>query len=290
MTELPIPTPDKLMWPTLKAIRELGGSARNAEIEAKVIEIEKYSDAVIAVMHTDRQTKIQYRLAWARTQLKTIGALESRETTVWVLTDVGQNISESKMMEVLKVQRSRDAMLKSQAKKALNAGDNDDGVGGDDVVVIGEPWIDEMLDLMNNLSPAGFESLCQRILREHGFVNVVRTGGSNDKGIDGRGTLKTGLLSWDVIFQCKRYKESVGSQQMREFKGTMTARSEKGLFMTTGTFTKDAVIESKRDGARPIELFDGEALCRLMREKNLGLKVVMEENVTVQKDFFDQFR
>ena len=274
------------MWPIIIAMRELGGSARNTEIEQKVIEIENYSIEVIAVMHTNlRQTKLQYRLAWARTRLKNIGALESRETTLWVLTDKGWNITESDLLSEYKKFRTSEAVLRDQAREVSDIASDDE-----DVVVIGEPWIDEMLDLMKSLRPAGFENLCKRILREHGFEDLQLTGGSNDKGIDGRGTLKMGLLSWDVIFQCKRYADKVSSPDMQRFKGTMTGRNEKGLFITTGTFTKEAVNEAKRDGTRPIDLIDGEALCRLMKEKNLGLKVVTKEDVTVEKEFFDQFQ
>lgn len=286
MTELTIPHEQKLMWPIITAMRELGGSARNTEIEQKVIEIENYSNELIAVMHTNlRQTKLQYRLAWARTRLKNIGALESRETTLWVLTDNGWSITESDLLSEYKKFRTSEAVLRNQARKVSDIASDDE-----DVVVVGEPWIDEMLDLMKSLRPAGFENLCKRILREHGFEDLQLTGGSNDKGIDGRGTLKMGLLSWDVIFQCKRYADKVSSPDMQRFKGTMTGRNEKGLFITTGTFTKEAVNEAKRDGTRPIDLIDGEALCRLMKEKNLGLKVVTREDVTVEKEFFNQFQ
>ena len=275
------------MWPTIIAMRGLGGSARNSEIEQKVIEIENYSNEVIAVMHSNlRQTKLQYRLAWARTRLKNIGALESRETTLWVLTDKGRNITESSLLAEYKNFRTSEAVLRNQAREVSDIARDDE----EDVVVVGEPWIDEMLDLMKSLKPSGFENLCKRILREHGFEDLQLTGGSNDKGIDGRGTWKMGLLSWDVIFQCKRYAEKVSSPDMQRFKGTMTGRNEKGLFITTGAFTKEAVNEAKRDGTRPIDLIDGEALCRLMKEKNLGLKVVTKEDVTVEKEFFDQFK
>lgn len=287
MTELTIPQEYQLMWPTIIAMRGLGGSARNSEIEQKVIEIENYSNEVIAVMHSNlRQTKLQYRLAWARTRLKNIGALESRETTLWVLTDKGRNITESSLLAEYKNFRTREAVLRNQAREVSDIARDDE----EDVVVVGEPWIDEMLDLMKSLKPSGFENLCKRILREHGFEDLQLTGGSNDKGIDGRGTWKMGLLSWDVIFQCKRYAEKVSSPEMQRFKGTMTGRNEKGLFITTGAFTKEAVNEAKRDGTRPIDLIDGEALCRLMKEKNLGLKVVTKEDVTVEKEFFDQFK
>ena len=286
VTELTIPQEYQLMWPTIIAMRKLGGSARNSEIEQKVIEIENYSNEVIAVMHTNmRQTKLQYRLAWARTRLKNLGALESRETTLWVLTEKGQKITQSTLLAEYKNFRTNEAVLRNKSREASDIASDDE-----DVVVVGEPWIDEMLDLMKSLRPSGFENLCKRILREHGFEDLQLTGGSNDKGIDGRGTWKMGLLSWDVIFQCKRYAEKVSSPDMQRFKGTMTGRNEKGLFITTGTFTKEAVNEAKRDGTRPIDLIDGEALCRLMKEKNLGLKVVIKEDIKVEKEFFDQFK
>jgi restriction system protein len=292
MTELIIPTPDKLMWPTLKAIRELGGSARNSEIEVKVIEIEKYSDEVIASMHNERQSRIQYRLAWARTQLKTIGAVESRETTVWVLTDIGQSISESNMYEALKNLRKRDAESKSRAKADLVVGEEVVGLSNNEVAAVGEPWIDEMLEVIKKITPNGFERLCQRILREAGFENVELTKGSNDKGIDETGTMRMGILSWEVMFQCKRYEDKVSSPQMRDFKGAMAGRSEKGLFMTTGKFSKEAEIESKRDGTPPIDLYDGEDLCRLMKRLGLGVNVVkvVSEEIEVQGDFFNNYK
>ena len=291
MSNAIIPTHEDLMWPTLRAIRELGGSARNLEIEVKVIEIGSYSEDVIAFMHNERQSKIQYRLAWSRTWLKNIGALESREATVWILTDLGQNISEAEMQEAVRVWRSRYVDRKKKEKIDLDGGDEEGSLG---MTIAGaegvaEAWIDEMLDAIKKLSPQGFERLCQRILRESGFENVELSPGSNDKGIDGTGTLRMGILSWDVIFQCKRYAEKVGSPDMQRFKGTMAGRSEKGLFMTTGTFTFEAIAESKRDGAPPVDLYDGTALCRLMKELNLGVKVVAKEEIQVQGDFFGQY-
>jgi restriction system protein len=294
MTSFPIPTHEELMWPTLKAIREMGGSARNLEIEARVIANEKYSDEVVAVMHNARISKIRYRLAWARTWLKNSGALESRESTVWVLTELGQKCSETEMREAANKWRVRYFELKRQATKSGINGE-DSGLGNsenevDDVVGVGETWIDEMLELIKGLPPEGFERLCQRILREAGFEDVKLTPGTNDKGIDGTGTLRMGILSWDVIFQCKRYADKVGSPDMQRFKGTMAGRSEKGLFITTGTFTKEAEIEAKRDGSPPVDLFDGEALCQLMKRFNLGLEVVVKEEVIVAEEFFNQFK
>jgi len=288
-----IPTHNDLLWPTIKAIRELGGSARNAEIEARVIANEKYSDEVVGTMHNARETKIQYRLAWARTWLKNAGALESRESTVWVLTELGRTCSSSELDEAVKKWRSRYFEIKKQAVKELSEADNNHrATVSEDVedVEIGDSWIDEMLEVIKNLPPVGFERLCQRILREAGFENVELTPGSNDKGIDGTGTLRMGILSWDVIFQCKRYEGKVSSPDMQRFKGTMRGRSEKGLFITTGTFTKEAEIEANRDGSPPVDLYDGEALCRLMKQYNLGVEVVVKEEISVRSEFFNQFK
>ena len=293
MTNLIIPSHNDLMWPTVKAIRELGGSARNAEIEARVLANENYSDEVISTMHNARQSKIQYRLAWARTWLKNSGALESRESTVWVLTELGRTCSSSELHDAVKKWRSHYFEVKRQAGKELSEAENNLGTTTSEdveVIEIGDSWIDEMLEVIKKLPPIGFERLCQRILREAGFENVELTPGSNDKGIDGTGTLRMGILSWDVIFQCKRYEGKVSSPDMQRFKGTMRGRSEKGLFITTGTFTKEAEIEANRDGSPPVDLYDGEALCRLMKQYDLGVEVVVKEEITVRSDFFNQFK
>jgi restriction system protein len=291
MTEISVPSPDQLSWPTLKAIRELGGSARNDEIEAKVANIEKYSSAVLTVPHTDRQTKFQYRLAWARTQLKNIGTLESRKTSVWVLTDLGQNIYEDGVLEALRANKRNQAALRKQQKLDLGVDSEQDLIikGDGDLVVTEDLWIDEMLEILKKLSPTGFERLCQRILREAGFENVELTKRSNDKGIDGTGTWKQGILSWNVIFQCKRYAEKVGSPEIRNFKGTMSGRNEKGLFITTGTFTAEAISESRREGTRQIDLINGSELCELMKNLRLGASVAQKEMVTVQGEFFKHY-
>ncbi|WP_206528489.1 restriction endonuclease, partial [Mesorhizobium sp. M7A.F.Ca.CA.002.05.1.1] len=117
------------------------------------------------------------------------------------------------------------------------------------------------------LDPAAFERLCQRILREAGFIKVEVTGRSGDGGIDGTGVLRVNLLSFHVLFQCKRWKGSVGSGVVRDFRGAMVGRADKGLVITTGTFTADARREAVRDGAPAIDLIDGDGLCDLLKDQ-----------------------
>src|SRR5205823_8842550 len=109
-----------------------------------------------------------------------------------------------------------------------------------------------------------------RVLRETGFTQVEVTGRSGDGGIDGKGIAKiNGILSFRVVFQCKRYRGSVGASEIRDFRGAMQGRADKGLFITTGYFTRDAIKEATRDGATAIDLVDGEKLVEKLRE--LGL-------------------
>ena len=107
------------------------------------------------------------------------------------------------------------------------------------------------------------------------------TGKTGDGGIDGTGVLRMNLLSFQVIFQCKRWQGSVGASTVRDFRGAMVGRADKGLILTTGAFTADARREATRDGAPAIDLVDGEALCDLLKQHQIGLTVRMVEEVTV---------
>lgn len=129
-------------------------------------------------------------------------------------------------------------------------------------------------------------------MREAGFTNVTVTGRPRDGGIDGVGTYRPSLVSWPVYFQCKRYKGTVPARDVRDFRGAMAGRGEKGLFVTTGSFTRDAQNEANRDGAPPIDLVDGEQLCNLLKDYGLGAKVEQrtEFDVTVISSFFDDYK
>ena len=134
-------------------------------------------------------------------------------------------------------------------------------------------WRDELLDALLKMDPSAFERLVQRLLRESGFIQVEVTGQSGDGGIDGKGIMRLGgLLSFHVIFQCKRYKGSVTVSQVRDFRGAMVGRADKGLLITTGNFTKDAVREATRDGAPAIDLIDGDLLIDKLKELELAFR------------------
>jgi restriction system protein len=149
------------------------------------------------------------------------------------------------------------------------------------------PWKSKALEVLFSISPSAFERLAQRVLRESGFTQVEVTGRVGDGGIDGKGIVRiSGFLSFHVIFQCKRYKKSVGPSEIRDFRGAMQGRADKGLFITTGSFTREAVREATRDGAPPIDLIDGEILCDKLKELKLGITTKLVESVEIEFEWF----
>lgn len=109
-----------------------------------------------------------------------------------------------------------------------------------------------LIRMLRSLSPVGFEKVSRELLRESGFENVEITGGSADGGIDGFGTLEINpFVSFKVLFQCKRYAENnlVSRAQVGDFRNAMIGRAEKGIIITTSSFTNAAVQEANREGA-----------------------------------------
>jgi len=289
MTAPKIPTYHVLMWPALQATKELGGSATVGEMNERAMKSAGITEEQQAVPHKDgRMSEVEYRLHWARTHLKGIGALENSARGVWAITDRGRSLSEPEMQAANKVWREslRKERLERRSSQATDTdADDDEGEAA-------ASWKDKLIARLLELSPEGFERLAQRILREAGFVNVAVMGKSGDGGIDGMGTYRLSLVSFPVYFQCKRYKGTVASATVRDFRGAMSGRGEKGLLITTGSFTRDAQAEATRDGAPPVELIDGDRLCDLLKDYRLGIEVRqrVEEDVTVNTGFFDEYQ
>jgi restriction system protein len=271
------PKYDDLFNPLLKAMHKLGGSASISEQEDSVASILNLSEKEIAEIHRDNQTKLSYRLAWARNYLKRFGLLYNSQRGVWALTSKGQKTKKVSKTEVNKFVKGVKTKEVIKGKGRLEDGEN-------------SAWETELLNTIKNISPDAFERLSQRILRESGFTHVEVTGRSGDGGIDGKGVVRIGgLLSFRMIFQCKRFKGSVSPSVVRDFRGAMVGRTDKGLIITTGTFTKEAKKEAQRDGAPPIDLVDGEILVNKLKELSLGVKIkeTIVHEVEVDKDFFN---
>jgi len=281
MVRADVPTFDTLMNPVVQALRSLGGSGTIEEINTRVAEIAGLSDEQLEVLHDPErggQTEFEYRVAWTRTYLKKYGVLENSNRGVWALTAKGAQLDK---VDPKVVRRE----VQGQRKKAPSVSED----AGIEKTGAGTRWQDELMKSLLKMEPSAFERLVQRLLREAGFIQVEVTGRSGDGGVDGKGIMRLGgMLSFHVIFQCKRYQGSITPSQIRDFRGAMVGRADKGLFITTGNFTKEAMREATRDGAPTIDLIDGDQLVEKLKEFELGVRTerIEVERVTVDHDWF----
>ena len=294
--DVTIPRVSDLLWPTLSAVADLGGSAQRAEILEHVRGVAGLTDEQIAVVYSGPtgKSKALYRAEWAIYWLKAIGALESSQRGVYATTPAGNTYlrmdaaAASAELRTAYKAAQKQAAKKAAAKKAANQKEDDGpepGLGPDD------DWHTALLEALKKMDPAAFERLAKRLLREAGFQKVDVVGRAGDGGIDGVGLYKMSLVSFPIYFQCKRYAGSVGAGVVRDFRGAMAGRGDKGLIITTGTFTPAAQAEATRDGAPPVDLIGSDELCELILEYRLGVDVAerVVREVTVDERFFANF-
>lgn len=275
---------DQLMQPLLNALISLGGSGSVSEIYEKVVELEKFDDKTLSILQNPEkssQTKIEYRLAWARTYLKKAGYLENSSRGVWSLTEKARQEKKINKDQIVAYVRSLNE-VNTQNKNKLTIAKADELP--EEISI----WREQLHKiLIEQMKPDAFERLTQRMLRELGFIQVEVTGRTGDGGIDGRGIARiNGIMSFQIAFQCKKYKGSVSASEIRDFRGATIGRADRCLFITTGNFTKAAIEEASRDGASPIDLIDGDQLADKLKELSLGIKTQLVEEVTVESNWF----
>jgi restriction system protein len=289
----------KYILPVLDALRALGGSARPGEVYDWIARTLRVTDAERDVQNKSGVSRFENDVAWARHFLVKDGLVDSSRWGVWSLTEAGRNAVKLSDDQINDLMRRVQAMTgNTRATNTALAVESDDGEDAEELVaptedkasVVGTTnYREATLELLRGLSPSGFERLCQRILREAGFQQVKVTGRSGDGGIDGVGVLQVNpFVSFKVLFQAKRYQCSVGPGQVRDFRGAMMGRADKGMIITTGTFSADAQDEAVRDGVPPIELVDGAGLVRLLEQYELGLRP--RQTFEIDTAFFDEFK
>ncbi len=274
--------------PLLDALRTLGGSGKPDEVVEQIAVDMKLSDKEQNEVVQSGSSRLKTNVAWARFYLVQEGLLDSSKRGVWSLTEKGRaaHLSVEGAAEIFsrwvkvftgkrKAKVSPTEPIAEQVAEAGGATPRD--------------YRSETLGILMTLPPAGFERLSQRVLREAGFTQVTVTGKSGDGGIDGFGTLQVNaLVSFKVLFQCKRYAKSVSAPEVRDFRGAMSGRADKGIILTTGTFTADARREATREGVHPIELIDGDRLLDILEKLELGLRTVT--TFEIDHAFFAEFR
>ena len=280
MDNMEIPQYNEMFNPLLQALHELGGSGSIGEINNKVIELQNYPPEIVDVIHGEGPMKeIEYRLAWSRTYLKKYGLLENSSRGIWSISNDKYDIKKVDPKKVVEF-----VLAQNKVKKAKDT-DVDNEIPEENE---NKTWQEELIELLLSLPSDSFERLVQRILRESGFSQVEVTGKTGDGGIDGKGIFKiAGLISFNVLFQCKRWQKTVPPSEIRDFRGALQGRADKGLFVTTGSFTRDAIKEASRDGATPIDLIDGELLVNKIKELNLGITVDYIEKININRKWFE---
>ncbi len=276
--------------PLLQALRDLGGSASPREALDRIAVIEKVPENLRNEILKSGQERFYNQVHWARQYLVWEGLIESGKRGVWSLTQNGKNV-------VLSTEQSREIFLRQVQRQArLRKPSTDVGAPSaqDEETPLDTPQADQdsslqgFLRVVKALSPGGFERLCMRLLREAGFERVQVTGRANDGGIDGVGVLQLNdLMSFNVVFQCKKWEQAVPPKEIRDLRGAMNGRAEKGIFLTTSTYSSNARAEAERPGAVPIELVDGEKLFEMFKRYELGLKPRTVYDIDVS--FFEQF-
>ena len=280
-----IPSRIDLMNPALRALRALGGSASIGELLRQVIqELDLSPEFVDAARLDGPRSGFAYELAWARSYLKKLGLMTNSQRGIWSLTKEGHETESVNSRDVGTIAWGETSIEQTRSKLPLAEldGSEDDSLAD---------WRVQLLNILKGLDPSAFERVCQRLLRESGFTEVEVTGRPGDGGIDGKGIIRIGgLISFPVLFQCKRYSGNVGAREIRDFRGAMAGRASKGLLMTTGGFTSDAYAEATRDGVEPIDLINGELLTDKMKELGLGVTAKTVEIIEVTPTWFDPMR
>jgi restriction system protein len=281
MKKKEVPTFDDLMNPTLQALKRLGGSASIDELVPEIVRAMGLPQEIADVPHGNSgRTELEYRSAWARTYLRKAGFIENSERGIWALTPKGSQADGLDGRQI-----ARDIAKQFQTERVTETDPSSGAVA--DAPEVAVSWQDRLISIVQAMDPIAFERLCQRILRESGFIEVEVTKRSGDGGIDGYGTIRIGgLISFNVLFQSKRYKGNIGPDTVRDFRGAMVGRADKGLIISTGGFTLEARREATRDGAPPIDLIDGRLLADKLKELKLGVKTNLIEHVEVLDDWF----
>lgn len=287
-----VPRYGDLISPTFVALKKLGGSGNNDEILAQLIDLLSLPDEVVDIPHKGHEsmTELSYQAAWARTYLRSYGVIENASRSVWAITSTYAKEEKVNSKEIvsevvrLNTEKRNGTSPDTVSSDPVKSNDTpeDDGVEAPDEV---KEWRVRLTDILQNMNPYGFERLTQRILRSCGFTEVKVTKASGDGGIDGTGKLRiNGVFSFNVAFQCKRYKGAVGAPEVRDFRGSLTKGTEKAVLITTGTFTKAARQEAADQSKDQIDLIDGEELIDLIVQNRIG--VTEEVTYRIDENFF----
>lgn len=287
-----VPSYGDLISPTFIVLKKLGGSGKNDEILSHIIADLSLSDEIVDYPHlgSSNQSELQYQLAWARTYLKNFGVIQNSSRSVWSITPkyAGVDSVDGKaIVSFIKKNAEKRKPIDSNSVTSDLTLPEDSDPENNEIEFPEEvkPWRTQLAEVLYKMEPFAFERLSQRLLRECGFTHVEVTKKTGDGGIDGTGKLRiNGIFSFNVAFQCKRYKGLVSASDIRDFRGSLTTDIEKGVLITTGTFSKAASEEASNPGKQQIDLIDGEEFITKLAEYGIGVREV--KIYEIDEDFF----
>lgn len=269
------------MSPMIEVLKANGGSGNTSEIVDKIIEFLNIPEAVVSETLPSGESRVRNRIQWARFYLGKAGMINTQRRGFWELT---QEAYETAFDEetVYSIFSGVHREFNKKAEKVTTAESEDE-------IVDDEEHSIPLINILQKLKAEGFERICKRLLTEIGIHDIEITGKAGDQGIDGKGLIKINdVVNFNIIFQCKRYKETISPHHVRDFRGAMQGRADKGLIITTGRFTSEAKKEANRDGVPAIELIDGERLVALFEKYELGLKPVTVYQIV--PEFFKNYQ
>jgi restriction system protein len=284
-----LPTYRELMYPVLRAVGDLGGSAQSREITDRVVEMIQATEEQLALTYPNRPKSVLIdRIHWACSYAKLGAALDRPQRGLYVLTTEGREIlslpqaeADARLLEMDR--RVRAAQVRRRGE--LNA-DEDDPLE-DETLSEDSTWTDVLLDRLHRLTPEGFEEFVMYLLRAF-ELELTRVGGTGDQGIDGIGIAPLSpVLSSRVAVQAKRYDptSTIGREVVALFqRDASAAGAERAVLVTIGRFSEPA-RRAATTATPTVDLIDGEKLCELVRQKDIGLRIVPQ----VQEDWFDRF-
>jgi len=207
----------KWMAPILDCLRQLGGSAQPKQVKEWIAQhLHVPEETLEAKTKGGQQKRFPNQVAWARLYLVWEGLLDGSKRGEWKLTDLGaktrltQEDSRQLFLKWVEIHaRARDQRDEQKIKAAVIEPDNDL------TEEIDEADEEELLGVIQGLPPDGFERLCKRVLHEWRFQDIRVLGKSHDGGVDGVAVLRLNpFVSFDVAFQCKRYRGAVSREQV----------------------------------------------------------------------------
>ncbi len=297
-----IPSYEEMMLPLLAFAGDTKEHSMEEALEfiKKKFNITPEESAIL--LNSGKQSVVSNRVGWARTYLKKAGLLDSKQRARFNITELGLRVIKENPPKItdrflMQFPDFQEFQKRHKEKRSVTGGGGDDGktpleVLEDSYGTLRSNLADELLSNIAKCSPAFFEKLVVELLVGMGYGGSIADAGqtigkSGDGGIDG--IIKEDKLGLDIVYiQAKRWENPVGAKEIRNFVGALAGqKANKGVFITTASFTKDASSFVQQIQQKVI-LIDGQLLAQYMIDYDIGVSLEKTYQVKrVDHDYFE---